>query len=91
MITHLPVLAIPCPPKPITSYGYSPKTRPALRLPQTDSILELFELAARQTPDPELMHHIRQVIAVKRRATGRSPLSSPPILDTHPDFDQEKI
>ena len=55
MITDLPVPAIPRLPKSIASYGYSPKTRPAFRLPQTDSILELFELAARQTPDPELV------------------------------------
>jgi hypothetical protein len=33
----------------------------------TNSILALFELAANQTPDPDLVRHIRQVIAAKRR------------------------
>jgi len=32
----------------------------------TNSILALFELAALQTPDPDLVRHIHQVIATKR-------------------------
>jgi hypothetical protein len=32
----------------------------------TNSILALFELAALQTPDPDLVRHIRKVIASKR-------------------------
>jgi hypothetical protein len=43
----------------------------------TNSILALFELAATQTPDPDLVRHIRQVVSVKR--------------NTHMGFDQEKI
>jgi hypothetical protein len=35
----------------------------------TNSILALFELAALQTPDPNLVRHIRQVITTKRAAT----------------------
>ena len=43
------------------------------RIPDIDhsvtiSILALFELAALQTPDPDLVHHIRQVITTKRAA-----------------------
>ena len=38
----------------------------------TNSILALFELAANQTPDPDLVHHIRQVIAAKRRVLPAS-------------------
>jgi hypothetical protein len=34
----------------------------------TNSILALFELAANQTPDPDLVRHIRQIISVKRAA-----------------------
>lgn len=38
----------------------------------TNSILALFELAATQTHDPDLVHHIRQVIATKRRVLPAS-------------------
>ena len=38
----------------------------------TNSILALFELAAQQTPDPDLVQHIRQVIASKRRVLTAS-------------------
>jgi len=56
----------------------------------TNSILALFELAALRTPDPELVRHIRQVIATKRSTLSRSQLTSTTILDTHAGFDQEK-
>jgi len=38
----------------------------------TNSILALFELAAFQTPDHDLVRHIRQVIASKRRVLTAS-------------------
>jgi hypothetical protein len=38
----------------------------------TNSILALFELAANQTPDPDLVHHIRQVITARRRVISAS-------------------
>jgi hypothetical protein len=38
----------------------------------TNSNLALFELAATQTPDPDLVRHIRQVIASKRRVISAS-------------------
>ena len=45
----------------------------SIRIPDTDhsmtnSILALFELAATQTSDPDLVRHIRQVITTKRTA-----------------------
>ena len=86
MLVDVPVLESPC---------RSPSaTRATISIPtsfQGESILALFELAARQTHDPDLVHHIRQVIAAKRRAPGYAQLPSPIILDTHADFDQEKI
>jgi hypothetical protein len=49
----------------------------SLRIPdidysETNSILALFELAALQTPDPDLARNIRQVIASKRHVISAS-------------------
>jgi hypothetical protein len=38
----------------------------------TNSIFALFELAALQPPDPDLVRHIRQVVASKRRVIPAS-------------------
>jgi hypothetical protein len=38
----------------------------------TNSILALLELAATQTPDPDLVRHIHQVIEAKRRVLTAS-------------------
>jgi hypothetical protein len=46
--------------------------KPDIDHSMTNSILALFELAATQTPDPDLVRHIRQVIASKRRTIPAS-------------------
>jgi hypothetical protein len=65
--------------------------KPDIDHSMTNSILALFELAATQTPDPDLVRHIRQVIASKRGFLGYSRNIPSTILDTHPGFEQENI
>jgi|GEM_PF-3827441 hypothetical protein len=48
---------------PVTTTTWKPDIDHSM----TNSILALFELAATQTPDPDLVRHICQVIASKRR------------------------
>ena len=46
--------------------------KPDIDHSMTNSILALFELAAFQTPDHDLVRHIRRVIASKRRVLTAS-------------------
>ena len=63
-IPHLSIAkgipAIPSRPNPSSSHS------------MTNSIFALFELAALQPPDPDLVRHIRQVVASKRRVIPAS-------------------
>lgn len=72
MLAESPDLGISNHPRPISFSDSSPVTRSALRNSQAESILDLFESAARQTLDADLVRHIRQVIASKRRALPAS-------------------
>jgi hypothetical protein len=67
MLANIPVSNIPHSSIAKGSLAIFSLRNPDIDHSVTNSILALFELAANQTPDPDLVRHIRQVIAAKRR------------------------